>query len=109
VDLSGGGPSLAGSPTSRAVSRSPARIVLGFAARRATQTVLMSLPNWVASPRHRGRLLLTFQVGMGMGIVLASIIGATQIVSCRVSVGSACVPARVVPDDAASARAPPRG
>jgi sugar porter (SP) family MFS transporter len=69
-----------------------ARVVLGFAVGGATQTVPMYVAE-LAPAKHRGKLVLTFQVGIGVGIVVSTIVGATQSVSWRVSVGMAAVPA----------------
>ena len=41
----------------------------------------------------RGRLVLTFQVGIGVGIVLSTIVGATEALDWRVAIGIAAVPA----------------
>lgn len=71
------------------------RIILGFAVGGATQTVPMYIAE-LAPSRHRGRLVLTFQIGIGVGIVLASIIGASQSISWRVAIGGAAVPAALM-------------
>ena len=71
---------------------SAARIVLGFAVGGATQTVPMYVAE-LAPPKRRGQLVLTFQVGIGVGIVTSTILGATESVSWRVSVGLAAAPA----------------
>jgi sugar porter (SP) family MFS transporter len=68
------------------------RVVLGFAVGGGTQTVPMYVAE-LAPAQHRGRLVLTFQVAIGVGIVISTIVGATEIVSWRVSIGSAAVPA----------------
>ena len=47
-----------------------ARVVLGFAVGGATQTVPMYVAE-MAPARFRGRLVLTFQVGIGVGIVIS--------------------------------------
>jgi sugar porter (SP) family MFS transporter len=72
-----------------------ARIVLGFAVGGATQTVPMYVAE-LAPAKHRGQLVLTFQVGIGVGIVLSTIVGATEAVPWRVSVGMASVPAAIL-------------
>ena len=79
---------LASSAAPNAWLLSAARIVLGFAVGGATQTVPMYVAE-LAPPKHRGTLVLTFQVGIGVGIVLSTIVGATESVSWRVSVGLA--------------------
>jgi sugar porter (SP) family MFS transporter len=71
------------------------RLVLGFAVGGATQTVPMYVAE-LAPARRRGRLVLTFQVGIGVGIVVSTIVGATESVSWRVSIGSAAVPALIM-------------
>lgn len=69
-----------------------ARIVLGFAVGGATQTVPMYVAE-LAPPKRRGQLVLTFQVGIGVGIVTSTILGATETLSWRVMVGLAALPA----------------
>ncbi|SHF55731.1 MFS transporter, sugar porter (SP) family [Jatrophihabitans endophyticus] len=78
-----------------AVLLSLSRIVLGFAVGGATQVVPMYVAE-LAPPRRRGQLVLTFQVGIGVGIVVSTIVGATESLSWRVSVGLACIPALVM-------------
>jgi sugar porter (SP) family MFS transporter len=78
------------SPTIPLLSAS--RIVLGFAVGGATQTVPMYVAE-LAPAARRGRLVLTFQVGIGVGIVVSTIVGATESLSWRVSVGLAAAPA----------------
>ncbi|MCZ2829000.1 sugar porter family MFS transporter [Modestobacter sp. VKM Ac-2986] len=71
------------------------RIVLGFAVGGATQTA----PTYVAElapSRYRGRLVLFFQIAIGVGILLATIIGATEAVDWRVSIGAAVVPSALM-------------
>ncbi|HWG01611.1 MAG TPA: MFS transporter [Trebonia sp.] len=43
--------------------------------------------------KHRGRLVLTFQIGTGAGILISTIIGATSSISWRVAIGIAAGPA----------------
>jgi sugar porter (SP) family MFS transporter len=86
--------------TASALAPSPAllslaRVVLGFAVGGATQTVPMYVAE-LAPAERRGRLVLTFQVAIGVGIVLATIVGASEAVSWRVAIGSAAVPAAVM-------------
>jgi sugar porter (SP) family MFS transporter len=75
-----------------AVTLSLSRIVLGFAVGGATQTVPMYVAE-LAPAALRGRLVLTFQVGIGTGIVVSTIVGATESLSWRVSIGIAAIPA----------------
>jgi sugar porter (SP) family MFS transporter len=72
-----------------------ARIVLGFAVGGATQTVPMYVAE-LAPAARRGRLVLTFQVGIGVGIVVSTLVGASEALSWRVSVGLAAVPAALM-------------
>ncbi len=83
----------AASPSPLTLSLS--RIVLGFAVGGATQTVPMYVAE-LAPPRRRGQLVLTFQIGIGVGIVVSTIVGATELFSWRISVGMAAVPAAVM-------------
>ena len=69
-----------------------ARVLLGFAVGGATQTVPMYVAE-LAPAKHRGRLVLTFQVGIGVGIVVSTLVGASEAVPWRVSIGSAAAPA----------------
>jgi sugar porter (SP) family MFS transporter len=78
-----------------AVTLALARVVLGFAVGAATQTVPMYVAE-LAPASRRGRLVLTFQIGIGTGIVIATLVGASEAVSWRVSVGSAAVPALIM-------------
>lgn len=71
------------------------RIVLGFAVGGGTQTVPMYVAE-LAPPPLRGRLVLTFQVGIGVGIVVSTIVGATEAVDWRISIGAAAVPALIM-------------
>ncbi|MEH3076135.1 MAG: sugar porter family MFS transporter [Quadrisphaera sp.] len=72
-----------------------ARVVLGFAVGGATQTVPMFVAE-LAPPAVRGRLVLTFQVGIGVGIVVSTLVGASQALSWRWSIGLAAVPAALL-------------
>jgi sugar porter (SP) family MFS transporter len=85
------GCSLAPSPQALSLGR----VVLGFAVGGATQTVPMFVAE-LAPARRRGQLVLTFQVGIGTGIVLATIVGASQQFSWRTSIGMAAVPAMIM-------------
>jgi sugar porter (SP) family MFS transporter len=78
-----------------AVVLSLARVVLGFAVGGATQTVPMYVAE-LAPPKRRGQLVLTFQLGIGAGIVIATLVGASEAVPWRWSVGAASVPAAIM-------------
>ncbi|WP_122816928.1 sugar porter family MFS transporter [Nocardioides pantholopis] len=67
------------------------RVVLGFAVGGATQTVPMYVAE-LAPARHRGRLVLAFQLAIGVGIVISTIVGATEAVSWRIAIAAATVP-----------------
>jgi sugar porter (SP) family MFS transporter len=69
-----------------------ARVLLGLAVGGATQTVPMYVAE-LAPAGIRGRLVLCFQLAIGVGIVIATLVGASESVSWRVSIGSAAVPA----------------
>src|SRR4051794_9847534 len=68
------------------------RILLGFAVGGGTQVVPMYVAE-LAPAAVRGRLVLTFQVGIGVGIVLSTIVGATEALDWRIAVGIAAIPA----------------
>jgi sugar porter (SP) family MFS transporter len=86
---------LASSLAPSAITLSLARIVLGFAVGAATQTVPMFVAE-LSPAKYRGRLVLTFQVAIGVGILVATIVGATELFSWRLMVGMAAVPAAVL-------------
>jgi sugar porter (SP) family MFS transporter len=70
------------------------RLVLGFAV-GGTLTV----PTYVAelSPKnYRGRLVLSFQIAIGVGILIATIVGASESMSWRWSIGIATLPAALM-------------
>jgi len=71
------------------------RILLGFAVGGGTQVVPMYVAE-LAPAAKRGRLVLTFQVGIGVGIVLSTIVGATEALDWRVAIGVAAVPAAIM-------------
>jgi sugar porter (SP) family MFS transporter len=71
------------------------RLVLGFAVGGATQTVPMYVAE-LAPAGLRGRLVLCFQLAIGVGIVISTLVGATESVPWRVSIGSAAAPALVM-------------
>ncbi|MFG3094150.1 sugar porter family MFS transporter [Streptomyces sp. NPDC048202] len=75
-----------------AVGLALARVLLGFAVGGATQTVPMYVAE-LAPKSIRGRLVLCFQLAIGVGIVIATIVGASEAVSWRVSIGAAAAPA----------------
>ncbi|HJX45350.1 MAG TPA: sugar porter family MFS transporter [Geodermatophilus sp.] len=81
------GASLAPDP----VTLSLARVVLGFAVGGATQTAPVYVAE-LAPTRFRGRLVLFFQIAIGVGIVIATIVGATESVDWRVAIGAAAAP-----------------
>src|SRR5438309_6713136 len=77
-----------------AVVLSLGRLVLGFAVGGT-----LTAPTYVAemAPRHyRGRLVLCFQVAIGVGILIATIIGASESIPWRWSIGIAAVPAALM-------------
>jgi len=74
------------------VTLSLSRILLGFAVGGGTQVVPMYVAE-LAPAAVRGRLVLTFQVGIGVGIVLSTIVGATEALDWRVAIGIAAFPA----------------
>jgi sugar porter (SP) family MFS transporter len=71
------------------------RLVLGFAVGGATQTVPMYVAE-LAPARLRGRLVLAFQLAIGVGIVISTIVGATESVSWRLAIAAATVPPLVM-------------
>ncbi|MFF0383094.1 sugar porter family MFS transporter [Streptomyces sp. NPDC004286] len=75
-----------------AVGLALARVLLGFAVGGATQTVPMYVAE-LAPKSIRGRLVLCFQLAIGVGIVIATIVGASEAVSWRVAIGAAAAPA----------------
>jgi sugar porter (SP) family MFS transporter len=83
---------LASAAAPSAVLLALGRVVLGFAVGGGTQTIPMYVAE-LAPPERRGRLVLMFQTAIGVGIVIATIVGATETVSWRISIGAASVPA----------------
>jgi sugar porter (SP) family MFS transporter len=71
------------------------RLVLGFAVGGATQTAPMYVAE-LAPPKYRGRLVLCFQIAIGVGIVIATVVGASETISWRVAIGVAAVPAGIM-------------
>lgn len=78
------------SPTELTLALS--RVLLGMAVGGATQTVPMFVAE-LSPPQVRGRLVLAFQVAIGIGILTATIVGASQQFSWRWMIGMAAVPA----------------
>ena len=72
-----------------------ARVVLGFAVGGATQTAPVYVAE-LAPTAYRGRLVLFFQIAIGVGIVIATIVGATELIDWRVAIGAAAVPAAIM-------------
>ena len=71
------------------------RLVLGFAVGGATQTAPMYVAE-LAPPKYRGRLVLCFQIAIGVGIVIATIVGVSEHIPWRWSIGAAAVPAAIM-------------
>ena len=78
-------------PTTLSLSR----LVLGFAVGGATQTAPVYVAE-LAPTAYRGRLVLFFQIAIGVGIVVATIVGAAQVIDWRVAIGAAAVPAALM-------------
>ncbi|WP_432523333.1 sugar porter family MFS transporter [Kineococcus sp. SYSU DK006] len=72
-----------------------ARLVLGFAVGGATQTAPVYVAE-LAPSKYRGRLVLFFQIAIGVGILTATIVGASERVDWRVAIGAAAVPAAIM-------------
>jgi sugar porter (SP) family MFS transporter len=87
--------SLAASLSRDPITLSLSRLVLGFAVGGATQTAPVYVAE-LAPTAYRGRLVLFFQIAIGVGIVIATIIGAAQIIDWRVAIGMAAVPAAIM-------------
>ncbi|OIK04753.1 sugar porter family MFS transporter [Streptomyces monashensis] len=87
--------SLASSLAPTAVALALARVLLGFAVGGATQTVPMYVAE-LAPKSIRGRLVLCFQLAIGVGIVIATLVGASETVSWREAIGAAAAPALVM-------------
>src|ERR671916_639066 len=69
-----------------------ARVLLGMAVGGATQTIPMFVAE-LSPPQIRGRLVLAFQVAIGIGILTATIAGASQLLDWRWMIGLAALPA----------------
>jgi len=72
-----------------------ARVLLGMAVGGATQTIPMFVAE-LSPPQIRGRLVLAFQVAIGVGILTATIAGASQLLDWRLMIGLAAVPAALL-------------
>ena len=83
--------SLAPTPLLLSISR----LVLGFAVGGATQTAPVYVAE-LAPTAYRGRLVLFFQIAIGVGIVIATVVGASEAVPWRLSIGVAAVPAALM-------------
>ncbi|WP_082279392.1 sugar porter family MFS transporter [Mycobacterium colombiense] len=71
------------------------RLVLGFAVGGATQTAPMYVAE-LSPPAYRGRLVLCFQIAIGVGILMATLVGVSDSISWRGPIGLACVPAAIM-------------
>ncbi|WP_097183357.1 sugar porter family MFS transporter [Blastococcus haudaquaticus] len=87
--------SLAASLAPNPVTLSVARVVLGFAVGGATQTAPVYVAE-LAPSKYRGRLVLFFQIAIGVGILIATIVGATERVDWRLAIGAAVVPSALM-------------
>ncbi|HZA44188.1 MAG TPA: sugar porter family MFS transporter [Rubrobacter sp.] len=81
------------SPTELTLALS--RVLLGMAVGGATQTVPMFVAE-LSPPQIRGRLVLAFQVAIGIGILTATIAGASQLLDWRLMIGLAAAPAALL-------------
>jgi sugar porter (SP) family MFS transporter len=87
--------SLAASLSPDPITLSLSRLVLGFAVGGATQTAPVYVAE-LAPTAYRGRLVLFFQIAIGVGIVIATIVGAARVIDWRVAIGMAAVPAALM-------------
>ena len=71
------------------------RVLLGMAVGGATQTIPMFVAE-LSPPQIRGRLVLAFQVAIGIGILTATIAGASQLLDWRLMIGLAAAPAALL-------------
>ncbi|MEB4208434.1 sugar porter family MFS transporter [Mycobacterium sp. 94-17] len=78
-----------------AVVLSLGRLVLGFAVGGATQTAPMYVAE-LSPPAYRGRLVLCFQIAIGVGLLVATLVGVSDSVSWRGPIGIASVPAAIM-------------
>jgi sugar porter (SP) family MFS transporter len=86
---------LAASLSPDPVLLSISRLVLGFAVGGATQTAPVYVAE-LAPTAYRGRLVLFFQIAIGVGIVIATIVGAAEVIDWRVAIGMAAAPAALM-------------
>ena len=87
--------SLAASLSPDPITLSLSRLVLGFAVGGATQTAPVYVAE-LAPTAYRGRLVLFFQIAIGVGIVIATIVGAAEVIDWRVAIGMASIPAGIM-------------
>jgi sugar porter (SP) family MFS transporter len=87
--------SLASAFAPAAIELAGGRVILGIAVGGATQTVPMYIAE-LAPSNLRGRLVLTFQIGIGVGIVIATVVGATESIHWRLAIGCAVIPALIM-------------
>ncbi|AGL16846.1 sugar porter family MFS transporter [Actinoplanes sp. N902-109] len=87
--------SLAASLSPDPILLSLSRLVLGFAVGGATQTAPVYVAE-LAPTAYRGRLVLFFQIAIGVGIVIATIVGAAEVIDWRVAIGMAAAPAALM-------------
>lgn len=71
------------------------RVILGFAVGGATQTVPMYVAE-LSPTAIRGRLVLCFQLAIGVGIVIATLVGAASHIDWRIAIGCAAIPAALM-------------
>nr|WP_278184917.1 sugar porter family MFS transporter [Mycobacterium mantenii] len=77
------------------VALSLGRLVLGFAVGGATQTAPMYVAE-LSPPAYRGRLVLCFQIAIGVGVLTATLVGVSDSTNWRGPIGLACVPAAIM-------------
>ncbi|WP_441293371.1 sugar porter family MFS transporter [Mycobacterium malmoense] len=77
------------------VELSLGRLVLGFAVGGATQTAPMYVAE-LSPPAYRGRLVLCFQIAIGVGVLVATLVGVAESTNWRGPIGLACVPAAIM-------------
>lgn len=77
------------------VALSLGRLVLGFAVGGATQTAPMYVAE-LSPPAYRGRLVLCFQIAIGVGVLVATLVGVAESTNWRGPIGLACVPAAIM-------------
>ncbi|OBH48213.1 MFS transporter [Mycobacterium mantenii] len=77
------------------VALSLGRLVLGFAVGGATQTAPMYVAE-LSPPAYRGRLVLCFQIAIGVGVLTTTLVGVSDSTNWRGPIGLACVPAAIM-------------